>query len=157
MKKEHVLCLFDLKNPENSIVRKLNQYVSEEQIISELHDLLSEVDEEDTFSAWVLYYLQSRHLTTKDLYDRAFIDRRLFHKIVQSTDYHPSKRTVFALCIAFELSYLESLHLLSLASYAFAPNSRSNRIFRYFITRGIYDVDLINDSLYHFNCPCIGD
>ena len=157
MNKERTFCLFDLKDPENNICIKLNDSVDETQIISELDDILCDVDENDTFSSLVLYYLRRNRLSTKDLYDRAYIDRRLFHKIVRNQRYHPSKKTVLALCIAFELNYLESLDLLGLASYSFASNSRSDTIYKYFISKRIYDIDIINSVLYHFDCPCIGD
>ena len=157
MSKNHTFYMFDLENPTNDVCMQSNKRIDESKIISELSTVLSTVNENDTFSAAVRFYLKSKHLTTKDLYDRAYIDRRLIHKILKSNRYHPAKKTVLALCIAFELSYGESLDLLGLASYSFAPNSKSDVIFQYFITKGIYDIDLINDALYRFRCPCIGD
>ena len=157
MGKERTFSLFDLFHPENSICKKLNEGISESQIISDIKELLTDVDEHDTFASAVLFYLRRRHLSTKDLYDRAYIDRRLFHKIIRNPKHHPSKRTVFALCIALELNYAESLDLMSLASYSFASNSKSDAIIRYFLMNRIYDIDLINNVLYQFKCPCIGD
>ncbi len=157
MGKERTYSLFDLAHPEKNIFVKLNERNDEDRIISELMDILLNVDESDSFSSTVLYYFRRKHLTTKELYDRAFIDRRLFHKIVRRPHYHPSKNTVFALCVALELNYIESLDLLGLAGYAFASNSRSDTVFRYFLMNRIYDIDLINDVLYHFGCPCIGE
>lgn len=158
MFREKTFCLFDLIHPENNICLKLNECQDESRIISELGAALADdVDENDTFSSALLGYMRKRHLSTKDLYDRAYIDRRHFHKIIRNSKYHPSKKTVLALCVALELNYADSLDLLSHAGYAFATNSRSDRIYRYFLTKRIYDIDLINSVLYHFHCPCIGD
>ena len=157
MNQEHRYCWFNLREPENNIYFDRNERISEGQAISEIRKLLPDIDESDTFSSRVLYYLNSRKLTTKDLYERAYVDRRLFHKIAQNPDYHPSKKTVFALCIAFRLSYQESQNLLALASYAFAPNSRGDMIYRYCFIKRIYDIDAINNVLYQFGCPCVGE
>ena len=157
MIRERTLWLFDLIHPENNICLKLNKYHDESRIIAELGDSLVNVDENDTFASVVLDYMHKRKLTTRDLYDRAYIDRRHFHKIIRNPKYHPSRKTVLSLCIALELNYAESLELLSLAGYAFASNSRSDKIYQYFLMKRIYDIDLINSVLYHFHCPCIGD
>jgi len=157
MKNERTLYIFDLKNSENDIVEKINNDVSEFKVIEDINNMLSDIDETCTFSSMVLYYMRTKRLSTKDLYERAYIDRRLFHKIIKNRKYHPSKKTVFALCLAFELDYLESTELMGLASYSFASNSRADMIFRYFLIKRIYDIDMINSVLYQFKCPCIGD
>lgn len=157
MKNQRYFYIFDLNNPDNDIREEVSRGISEAQIKSDLENMLMDVDETRTFSSMVLYYMRTKHLCTKDLYERAYIDRRLFHKIVKNKKYHPSKKTVFALCIAFELDYLESMDLLALASYSFASNSRADMILRYFLSKRIYDIDLINNALFQFKCPCIGD
>ena len=157
MKNQRYFYIFDLNNPENDIREEVGRSISEAQINSDLEDVLSEVDETRTFSSVVLYYMKTKHLSTKDLYERAYIDRRLFHKIIKNRRYHPSKKTVFALCIAFELNYVESMDLLALASYSFASNDKGDMIFKYFLSKRIYDIDLINNALYQYKCPCIGD
>lgn len=157
MKTERTFYIFDLNNPENDIKEKINKNVSESQIISDIEGLIPDIEEAGSFSYRVIGYMRSKHLSTKDLYERAYIDRRLFHKIIKNSRYHPSKKTVFALCIAFELDYLESMELMGLASYSFASNSRTDMILRYFLIKRIYDIDLINSVLYQFKCPCIGD
>ncbi len=157
MKSERTFYVFDLKNPENDIAEKINKDVSESQIIADIEKFLPDVDETCTFSSRVLYYMRAKRLSTKELYERAYIDRRLFHKIIKNRRYHPSKKTVSALCVAFELDYAESAELMGLASYSFASNSRADMILRYFLIKRIYDIDLINSVLYQFKCPCIGD
>ena len=157
MKQEHIFYLFDLENPDNDVKETINKDVTESKIVSEVNDMLSGMDETTTFSSMVRYYMDIKRLTTKDLYERAYIDRRLFHKIIKNRRYHPSKKTVFALCIAFRLDYLDSIELLGLASYSFASNNRGDMILSYFISKQIFDIDLINSVLYQFKCPCIGD
>ena len=157
MKSERTFYIFDLNHPGNDKTIKIRNQISEEKIVSDINAMLPELDEACTFSSMVIYYMRIKRLCTKDLYERAFIDRRLFHKIIKNKKYHPLKKTVFALCIAFELNYAESLELLGLASYSFASNSRTDMILAYFLSKRIYDIDLINSVLYKFNCPCIGD
>jgi hypothetical protein len=157
MKQEHFFYLFDLEHPDQDVKKAINKDVSEDRIVSEVNSMLADLDETTTFSSMVRYYMDTKRLTTRDLYERAYIDRRLFHKIIKNRRYHPAKKTVFALCIAFELDYLESVELLGLASYSFAANSKSDMILGYFLAKRIYDIDLINSVLYKFKCPCIGD
>lgn len=157
MKKERKYYLFDLNNPENNICKSIVTELSEEQMHSDIEELLDTVDESDSLSSKVLYYLRRKKLSSKDMYERAYIDRRLLHKITKNPKYHPSKKTVFSLCVAFELNYHESIELLGLASYSFSPNSKYDTLFAYFLSKGIYDIDVINDILYEYGYPCIGD
>ena len=157
MKNPRYFCIFDLNNPDNDVRMEINSGISEDQINSDLEEMLVNVDETCTFSAMVLYYMRVKRLSTKELYERAYIDRSLFHKIIKNRRYHPSKKTVFALCIAFELNYAESMDLLALAGYSFASNSKGDMILRYFLSKRIYDIDLINHALFQYHCPCIGD
>jgi hypothetical protein len=157
MKQEHIFYLFDLKNPDKDIKEPINKDISEKKIVDEVSRMLSDLDESTTFSSMTLYYMRTKRLSTKDLYERAYIDRRLFHKIIKNRRYHPSKKTVFALCIAFRLDYPESIELLGLASYSFASNNKGDMILKYFLSKRIYDIDMINSVLYQFKCPCIGD
>lgn len=156
MRKTHTFYLFDLYNDQEHS-ETITEYFDEERVRSDIDILIEELNEAYTFASVVKYHLKNKNLTSKDIYERAYIDRRLLHKILTSPSYHPSKKTVLALCIALRLNYYESIELLGLASYSFVANSREDIIYSYFVSKEIYDLNLINNILYQYDCPCIGD
>ena len=107
-----------------------------------LEDLIREVGE--TFQEVLFRRIDERGMTDVDVYNRANMDRKLFSKIRSNPAYHPRKNTVLALAIALRLNMEETKDLLSRAGYAFSPGSKSDVIIRYFIERGVYDINLIN-------------
>ena len=72
-------------------------------------------------------------------------------------NYHPSKQTAFALCVALHLSYEESKDLIRLANYSFSTNNRYDLIFSYILKERIYDMDTINEFLDYYGYPCLGE
>jgi len=157
MRNVHFFNLFDLKNPDRDVTKTIISEKSTDELRSELEQAILEVDENDTFDRRVRYYMHRKHLSSKDLYEKAYIDRRLLHKIIKNPNYHTSKKTAFALCIAFELNYQESAELISLAGYSFSPNAKYDRAILYFIKEGIFDLDIINELLYSLSLPCLGE
>lgn len=157
MRKIHYFNLFDLRNPDRDVTKTIIPEKSATQMTKELEDLLVCVKENDTFAKRVRYYMHKNHLSSKDLYDKAYIDRRLLHKIIKNPNYHTSKKTAFSMCIAFELSYMESVEFISLAGYSFSPNDRFDCAMKYFIKEGVNDLDTINELLYASDLPCLGE
>ena len=102
-------------------------------------------------------YMHEKDMTTGILYTRCFIDRKLVSKIVSNPNYHPSKETVFALCIGLRLNYRESEHFLGLAGYTFNPNSKYDLLIEFSIKNRVYDIDQVNEILYAFHEPCFGE
>lgn len=157
MRKIHYFNLFDLKNPAGDVTKTIIFEKSDAQLSRELNELLAIVNENDTFARRVRFYMHKKHLSSKDLYDKAYIDRRLLHKIIKNPSYHTSKKTAFSLCIVFELSYMEAVEFISLAGYSFSPNDRFDCAIKYFIKEGINDLDTINELLYAASLPCFGE
>jgi len=157
MRKIRHLNLFNLKCPEKDITKTIIIDKSIDEITCNLSKSLLEVNEKDTFARRVKYYMHKRQLSSKDLYEKAYIDRRLLHKIITNSEYHTSKKTAFSLCIAFELTLQDSVEFISLAGYSFSPNDKYDCAIRYFIKNGIYDLGMINESLYAVSLPCIGE
>lgn len=110
-----------------------------------------------SFSQRLNKYLSERDITTAMIYKRSFIDRKLISKITSSPDYHPSKQTVFALCIALHLDLDESTEFLALAGYAFNQHKKYDLIIKFFLNDQIYDIDIINEVLFRFHEPCFGE
>jgi hypothetical protein len=121
-----------------------------------LEDFLTANINEETFSKCLLKLIDQKGLTDSQVYQKAMIDRRLFSKIRSNHDYHPGKKTVFAFIIALGLNLKEAEHLLSLAGYAFSKADIYDLIILFFINKGIYDINFVNDALHEFGKPALG-
>lgn len=91
--------------------------------------------------------MQSKALDSVQVYKKAHIDRRLFSKL-KKEDYHPRKKTVFALALAMELTLVETEELLLFSGYTFAPNRDFDLIIRDCIKKQVYDIIEVNMILY---------
>ena len=95
---------------------------------------------QDTFSEYLMYLIESKGMSNAEVYKRAIIDKKLFAKIKNDPDYHPTKMTAMCLCIGAKLNLDETMDLLARAGYALSPCSKTDIIFRYFIEKRIYDM-----------------
>lgn len=119
-----------------------------------LEDLLANLDA--GFSDTLLALIDARGLTDAQVYKRANMSRQLFSKIRSNVDYVPTKRTVLSLAVALELTLDETEDLLARAGFALSRSSRFDVIMEYLISRGVYDVFTINETLFQFDQPLLG-
>lgn len=112
---------------------KINEYLMQNKTI-EFKDLL--------FS-----FIDEKKLRDSEVYKKAGIDRKTFSKIRCINHYIPKKNNVIKLCLSLSLDLDQTIELLSSAGYQLSTNNNFDLIIRYFIERGIYDLDLINDYL----------
>ena len=89
------------------------------------------------------------------VYNKVNIDRRLFSKIRNDYNYHPSKETIILLAIALELNEDELLDLLNSAEYSLPNNDIFNLIIRFCFKERIYNLNTINEFLYDYNCKTL--
>ena len=111
-----------------------------------LSEMLKNLDM--SFSEMLFKLIDEHGMTDAECYKAANLDRRHFSKIRSEKNYHPSKNTCIALCIALRLTFDEASALLRTAGYAFTRSSKSDVIIEFYIRNRIYDIDVINEALF---------
>ena len=119
-----------------------------------LEERLSQLDE--GFSQMLLRLIDERGMKDSDCYRKANVDRKLFNKIKNSPGYTPKKSTAAAFCVALKLDMRASRELLARAGYALSRSNMFDVIVEYYIGKGIYDVDVINQALFAYDQPILG-
>ena len=109
----------------------------------------------DTFSEYLIYLIQNKHMENAEVYKRAIVDKKVFSKIKNNAEYHPNKLTALCLCIGAKLNLDESKDLLARAGYALSPCDKTDIIFSYFIENEIYDMIELDIQLEEHGLPCI--
>ena len=120
-----------------------------------IDEYIKEEKEESKFQKLLFKYIDSKNLKDSDVYNKVGIDRRLFSKIRNDQDYHPSKETIILLSLSLELNEDEMLSLLNSASYTLPKNNVFDLIIRFCFINKIYDINKVNDLLYEYNCKTL--
>lgn len=107
----------------------------------------------DSFSEYLLYLIKNSGMKNSEVYTRAGIDKKVFSKIKNNPDYHPSKMTAMCLCVGAKLNLDQTRDLLSRAGYALSPSDKTDVIFSYFIEKEIYDLIEIDITLEERGLP----
>ena len=102
----------------------------------------------DTFQELLLKFIDKSGLKDSEVYNKAYIDRRLFSKIRSDKYYHPSFGTVTLFALALKLSTEEYNKLLNSASYFLPTNTYTGITLKYCFDNKLYDVYEVNNLIY---------
>ena len=120
-----------------------------------LQDYMKSMDKSFAFKLFDL--IDERGMTDVECYKKANVDKKTFSKIKCNPDtYRPSKQTAVAFAIALKLNLEETQNLLASAGLTLSQSFTFDKIIRYFIQQGNYDIFEINEALFEFDQILLG-
>lgn len=163
------IVIFDRKSYQigSKLFSDISQYIDEHSdcfdlklipiMSAESDDLSSAVQSlDESFSQMLFRKIHEQGISETDCYRKANIDRRLFSKIRSNDYYQPSKPTAIAFAIALKLSLPQAIDLIGKAGFTLSHSSKFDVIIEYFITKGDYDINRINEALFAFDQSLLG-
>ena len=110
---------------------------------------------EETFSQLVVRYMREKNLTSKEVYTRACIDRKLFSKIISNIYYQPTKNTAVKLALGLQLSSEETEKLLNAAGFALSRSKIPDLIISFCMSHNQREVWQVNGYLEGYGLAAI--
>lgn len=120
-----------------------------------LHEYIKSIDKSFAYKLFDL--IDERGMTDVECYKKANVDKKTFSKIKCNPEtYKPSKQTAVAFAIALKLNLDETQDLLASAGLTLSHSFTFDKIIRFFIEKGIYNVFEINEALFEFDQVLLG-
>jgi len=131
-------------------LRKLAQGVRPDTF-SDVTDLMSgyikEKHDYESFAYSLEELRKEKGMTAAQLYKAAWIDKRLYSKILSTSKYKPAKNTAISFGLALKLKPDEFDSFLQNAGFALSYSSIFDLVIRFCVERGIYDLHDVNALL----------
>ena len=119
-----------------------------------LRDYMNQMDR--SFQEMLFDLIDESGMTDVECYKKANIDKRIFSKIKSNKAYRPSKQTAVAFAISLQLDLDTTQELLATAGMTLSRSNVFDKIIRYFIHNGNYDIFEINEALFEFDQVLLG-
>ena len=117
-----------------------------------IKDFIGNRNKEEKFNEAILRLIDMSGKKDSDIYKKGWVSKETFSKVRITGNV--SKMTALQLCIALELDIKETKSMLAKAGLTLGNNT-SDYIFEFYITKGIYDINMINETLFDNGCKTI--
>ncbi len=102
---------------------------------------------EKTLYDYIIMYCEQKHFVKEsDLYKKACVNAKTFAKI--RNDETPSKLTLLRICLALELSLLQTQEMLNVAGYSLSNNNIIDKIIAFCLDKEVLNIDRIEDYIF---------
>jgi hypothetical protein len=115
-----------------------------DKLSSEMGGYIKKRRSSETFAVLLDKLREEKGLTPAQLYEGAWIDRRLYSKIMGNRYYHPVKNTVIALGLSLKLSMSEMEELLGSAGFVLNNSSIFDLAIMFCLDNRIFDIYDVN-------------
>lgn len=108
---------------------------------------LLEATDEKTFVQKVMEYVKRSGKKDSEIYKPMEYSKQAYSKMMSNPNTKPRKNTAMLFCLSLELTYDESIDLLSRAGYTFDVTEKKELVVEACIRNGFYDIWRINFML----------